>query len=75
MRHRFWQPGGGYDRNTIETATVHQMIDYIHANPVRRGLVASVEDWQWSSTRCYAGIRPVRLEIDDTIPLHHETVH
>jgi len=40
------------------------MIDYIHANPVRRGLVARAEDWEWSSARWYAGLRPVKLEID-----------
>ncbi len=72
-RRRFWQPGGGYDRNAIETAAVHQMIEYIHANPVRRGLAASAEDWPWSSARWYAGVRPVQIEIDNTIPLHHES--
>ena len=74
IRRRFWQPGGGYDRNVIEPATVHQMVDYIHANPVRRGLVASPEDWEWSSARWYAGIRPVRIEMDDTLPGTHETL-
>ncbi len=32
---RFWQAGGGYDRNIKEYATLIQMIEYIHANPVR----------------------------------------
>ena len=72
-RRRFWQPGRGYDRNVVEPSTVHQMIEYIHANPVRRGLVACAEDWEWSSARWYAGIRPVRIDIDDTIPLQHGT--
>jgi REP-associated tyrosine transposase len=35
----FWQSGGGYDRNAIEPGTLIEMIDYIHMNPVRRGLV------------------------------------
>ena len=74
VRHRFWQPGGGYDRNAVEIATVHQMIQYIHANPVRRGLVANAEDWEWSGARWYAGIQPVRIEIDNTIPPEHEMV-
>ncbi len=64
VRHRFWQPGGGYDRNITSTEALRAMIDYIHANPVRRGLVARVEDWEWSSARWYAGIRPVRIEMD-----------
>ena len=74
VRRRFWQPGGGYDRNAVELTTVHQMIDYIHANPVRRGLVRRPEEWEWSSARWYAGIRPVPIEMDRTIPnlLHIE---
>ncbi len=71
-RRRFWQPGGGYDRNVVGLATVHRVIHYIHANPVRRGLVASAEDWEWSSARWYAGIRPVPIEMDATIPLRVE---
>jgi putative transposase len=42
-------------------------IDYIHANPVRRGLVARAEDWEWSSARWYAGLRPVKLEMDEGV--------
>ncbi len=42
-------------------------IDYIHANPVRRGLVARAEDWEWSSARWYAGLRPVKLEMDQGV--------
>jgi putative transposase len=36
-RRRFWQPGGGYDRNVRETRTLASMMEYIHHNPVRRG--------------------------------------
>ena len=71
-RRRFWQPGGGYDRNALEVSTVHGMIDYIHANPVRRELVKRPVDWEWSSARWYAGIRPVHLEMDATIPMSYE---
>jgi len=31
------------------------VIDYIHANPVRRGLVAMATDWTWSSARFWEG--------------------
>jgi putative transposase len=65
--HRFWQPGGGYDRNITETSTLRQMIEYIHANPVRRGLTERAEDWQWSSARWFSGIRPVRVEMDTAV--------
>ena len=61
---RFWLPGGGYDENIVEPAAVREVIDYIHANPVRRGLVEHPEDWPWSSARFYAGHRDVRLMMD-----------
>jgi putative transposase len=64
IRHRFWQPGGGYDRNVTDTETLRAMIEYIHANPIRRGLAAKAEDWEWSSARWYAGIRPAKIEMD-----------
>jgi putative transposase len=63
IRRRFWQPGGGYDRNIDSTNTLWAMIDYLHLNPVRRGLVERATDWEWSSARWYAGIRPVHLEM------------
>jgi putative transposase len=68
VRRRFWQPGGGYDRNVFEFTSAHSMVEYFHANPVRRGLVTRPEDWEWSSARWYAGIRPVPIEMDPTMP-------
>jgi putative transposase len=67
VRHRFWQPGGGYDRNIMSIEALRSMVDYIHANPVRRGLVARAEDWEWSSARWYAGPGPVKLEVDESV--------
>jgi putative transposase len=67
LRHRFWQPGGGYDRNVTEISSLRSMIDYIHANPVRRGLVERAEDWEWSSARWFAGQRPVKIEMDGSV--------
>jgi putative transposase len=64
VHHRFWQRGGGYDRNVIEPGTLSLMIEYIHNNPVRRGLVDKATDWLWSSARFYAGMRPVPIEMD-----------
>src|SRR5262249_45847996 len=55
VHYRFWQRGGGYDRNVTEGETVRQMIEYIHQNPVRRGLVERAADWEWSSARYYVG--------------------
>lgn len=67
VRHRFWQPGGGYDRNVTENGTLRSMIEYIHANPVRRGLVTRAEDGEWSSARWFAGQRPVWMNMDDQV--------
>jgi putative transposase len=56
IEHRFWLPGGGYDRNIVEPRTLHAMIEYVHANPVRRGLVQRPADFRWSSAAWYAEI-------------------
>jgi putative transposase len=48
---RFWQRGGGYDRNIFSQAEQDEKTQYIHENPIRRGLVQSIEDWRWSSAR------------------------
>ncbi len=53
--YRFWQRGGGYDRDLHEPRTIHATIDYIHANPVRAGLVELPELWRWSSAAYFAG--------------------
>ena len=53
MSYRFWQRGGGFDGNLTEPKTIWAMIDYIHANPVRRGLCERPTDWDWSSAREY----------------------
>ncbi len=49
FEHHFWQPGRGYDRNITKGRTLLKMIDYLHQNPVRRGLVEQSRDWKWSS--------------------------
>ena len=46
---RFWQEGGGYDRNLTSGDAVRASINYIHMNPVRRGLCERASDWAWSS--------------------------
>ena len=64
----FWQPGGGHDRNLWTTTAIHNEVDYIHANPVRRGLCGRPEDWRYSSDGFYAGLVDVPLQIDPTLP-------
>jgi len=62
---RFWQPGGGFDHNVFKERTVREIIDYIHENPVRRGLVNHPCDWKWSSAAFWEGHKNVPLEMDD----------
>lgn len=55
-RIRFWQRGGGFDRNVRDQSELAREIRYIHRNPIERGLVQSPEDWVWSSLRWWMGI-------------------
>ena len=43
---RFWQTGGGFDRNLWSSKAILYSINYIEANPVRAKLVKNPEDWQ-----------------------------
>lgn len=65
---RFWQGGGGYDRNLWKAAAIHAEIAYLHGNPVRKGLCASTEDWRFSSAGFWAGRKDVPLAMDRTVP-------
>jgi putative transposase len=62
-RQQFWQPRY-YDSNIHGETARSEVIRYIHRNPVKRGLVTSAEQYQWSSFNHYAtGIRGV-VEIE-----------
>ena len=50
---RYWQEGPGYDRNLESEAAVLAAIEYIHMNPVRRGLCTKAVYWPWSSIHFY----------------------
>jgi putative transposase len=58
---RFWQAGGGFDRNVRDSAEMSRTIRYIHRNPLKRGLVQKPEDWAWSSLRWWMGEREGQL--------------
>ena len=62
---RFWQEGPGHDRNLVGPRAVQAAIDYIHMNPVRRGLVDAPILWRWSSYRWYIEDNPRR---DEALP-------
>jgi putative transposase len=48
----FWQ-ARYYDFNIWSERKFVEKLRYIHRNPVKRGLVARPEDWDWSSFRHY----------------------
>jgi putative transposase len=68
LAFRFWQEGPGYDRNLSGSSAIVAAIDYIHRNPVRRGLVERARDWKWSSCRWYES---EKQEIDAVLPTIH----
>jgi len=49
----FWQKRY-YDFNVREHEKFVEKLQYIHRNPVKRGLCAGPEDWEWSSFLHYA---------------------
>jgi putative transposase len=65
--YRFWQQGGGYDRNIFTDKVAWAAVDYIHQNPVRRGLVDCPLNWPWSSAACYAGAEHNKLQVDPSL--------
>jgi REP-associated tyrosine transposase len=58
MRFRFWQEGPGYDRNITNPDTLRTAIDYLQANPIRRGLCQMPGEWPWSSWHAHQGDPP-----------------
>jgi putative transposase len=59
----FWQKRY-YDFNVRDYEQFVEKLRYIHRNPVKRGLCAAPEDWEWSSfLHCATGIEG-RVEIE-----------
>lgn len=48
-----WQRGGWYDDNTVGNEARQKIIDYIHQNPVRKGLIDEASQFRWSSANWY----------------------
>ena len=68
MVFRYWQEGPGYDRNLQTEEAVTASTEYLHLNPVRRGLCRSAVDWRWSSARWYASDGAI---VDADLPTIH----
>jgi len=59
----FWQKRY-YDHNVRDHESFVEKLDYIHGNPVKRGLCERPEDWRWSSFRHYASGEVGVVEIE-----------
>ncbi len=59
----FWQPRF-HDFNGYSAKKRREKLDYMHANPVQRGLVREPGDWRWSSYSFYTDGEPGLVAID-----------
>ncbi|MBZ5515177.1 MAG: transposase [Acidobacteriia bacterium] len=59
----FWQLRY-FDRAIRTVKEYRHALDYMHLNPVKKGLAGKPEDWPWSSFHSYGGPGPVRLRVD-----------
>mgnify|MGYP001288036007 CR=1 FL=1 len=59
----FWQPRY-YDFNVYREKKLMEKLEYVHQNPVQRGLVTRPEDWTWSSAQQYATGAECGVEIE-----------
>jgi putative transposase len=59
----FWQPRF-YDFNVCSQLKKKEKLNYMHANPVVRGLLEHPKDWPWSSWSLYAKNETGMLRID-----------
>ena len=59
---RFWQRRY-YDFNIYSRRKLREKLDYMHANPVKEGLVNHPKDWPWSSWAYYVG-KPALISMD-----------
>jgi len=67
--HRLWERGPGYDQNVTDPLAIHNILAYMHNNPVRKGLVECAEDWRWSSACTWASRVQCVIPIDfDSFP-------
>ena len=61
----FWQHRY-YDFNVFTREKVFEKLNYMHENPVTRGLVGLPESWKWSSARHYASGQTSVIEIESS---------
>jgi putative transposase len=60
---RLWERR--YDDNAIQSQReMHQVLDYLHNNPVRAHLVERASEYPWSSIHNYLGGGKALIEVD-----------
>jgi putative transposase len=62
-RPRFWQLRY-HDFNVFTTGKFSEKLQYLHRNPVKRGLVEKAEDYPWSSYRHWQTGKASTVEIE-----------
>lgn len=60
---RFWEPRF-YDFNVHSAGKRQGKLDYMHLNPVKRGLAKHPRDWKWSSFLSYVRVGAGLIPID-----------
>jgi len=59
----FWQ-ARFHDFSVYSMGKRKEKLNYMHANPVMRGLVKHPKDWPWSSWPFYFGGEPILVQLD-----------
>lgn len=58
LPQRVWLRGSGYDKCLRKASEIWTRINYIHANPVRKGFVEKASSYLFSSASWYEGGEP-----------------
>ncbi|SPF37561.1 conserved hypothetical protein [Syntrophobacter sp. SbD1] len=62
LKERIWQ-ARFYDFNVFSVDKAREKLEYMHNNPVRKGLVENAVEWCYGSARWYLLHRSVGIEI------------
>jgi putative transposase len=61
--YQIWQEGF-HPQEIIDEKMYEQKVNYIHYNPVKRGLVSEITDWKYSSAGFYFNVVESLIEIN-----------
>jgi putative transposase len=65
--YELWQLTTGQNRSVDFSRPLRPLVNHMHENPVRKGLVMDPLEWKWSSAGSYAG-RPLKELQHDPAP-------